>query len=80
MWSSEPREGLAVRRAKEVPSFLIYFKPLSTAWPRNRTQGPSALSHWHQTFRLVMLLIQVFHYSPKSLLDKRLQSSPIIEL
>ena len=28
-WSSEPREGLAVCRAKEVPSFLSYFKTLS---------------------------------------------------
>ena len=77
MWSSQPREGLAVRRAKEaeeVPSFLIYFKTLSTAWPRNRTHEPSARSRRHQPFRLVMLLIQV------SLLDRMLQSSPIIEL
>ena len=29
MWSSEPREGLAAYRAKEVPSFLSYFKTLS---------------------------------------------------
>ena len=29
MWSSEPREGLPVCRAKEVPSFLSYFKTLS---------------------------------------------------
>ena len=29
-WSSEPREGLPVCRAKEVPSFLSYFKTLST--------------------------------------------------
>ena len=29
MWSSEPREGPAARRAKEVPSFLSYFKTLS---------------------------------------------------
>ena len=28
-WSSEPREGPAARRAKEVPSFLSYFKTLS---------------------------------------------------
>ena len=28
-WSSEPREGLAVRRTKEIPSFLSYFKTLS---------------------------------------------------
>ena len=28
-WSSEPREGLAARWAKEVPSFLSYFKTLS---------------------------------------------------
>ena len=28
-WSSEPREGLAVWRTKEVPSFLSYFKTLS---------------------------------------------------
>ena len=28
MWSSEPREGLAVW-TKEVPSFLSYFKTLS---------------------------------------------------
>ena len=27
-WSSEPREGLAACRAKEVPSFLNYFKTL----------------------------------------------------
>ena len=25
-WSSEPREGLAIRRAKAVPSFLSHFK------------------------------------------------------
>ena len=29
MGSSEPREGLAICRAKEVPSFLSYFKTLS---------------------------------------------------
>ena len=29
MWSSEPHEGLAVCRAKAVPSFLSYFKTLS---------------------------------------------------
>ena len=29
-WSSEPHEGLPVCRAKEVPSFLSYFKTLST--------------------------------------------------
>ena len=29
MWLSEPREGLAICRAKEVPSFLSYFKTLS---------------------------------------------------
>jgi len=28
-WSSEPREGLAICRAKAVPSFLSYFKTLS---------------------------------------------------
>ena len=28
-WSSEPREGQAVWMAKEVPSFLSYFKTLS---------------------------------------------------
>ena len=28
-WSSEPREGLAVWRTKEVPSFLSYLKTLS---------------------------------------------------
>ena len=28
-WSSEPCEGLAACRAKEVPSFLSYFKTLS---------------------------------------------------
>ena len=28
-WSSEPREGLAICKAKEVPSFLSYFKTLS---------------------------------------------------
>ena len=28
-WSSEPREGLAICRAKNVPSFLCYFKTLS---------------------------------------------------
>ena len=28
-WSSEPREGLAICRAKAVPSFLRYFKTLS---------------------------------------------------
>ena len=28
-WSSEPREGLAACSAKEVPSFLSYFKALS---------------------------------------------------
>ena len=28
-WSSEPREGLAICRAKGVPSFLSYFKTLS---------------------------------------------------
>ena len=28
-WSSEPREGLAACTAKEVPSFLSYFKTLS---------------------------------------------------
>ena len=27
-WSSEPREGLPVCRAKGVPSFLSYFKTL----------------------------------------------------
>ena len=29
MWSSEPRKGPAACRAKEVPSFLSYFKTLS---------------------------------------------------
>ena len=29
MWSSEPGEGLAVCRAKTIPSFLRYFKTLS---------------------------------------------------
>ena len=29
MWSSEPCEGLAVCRAKTIPSFLRYFKTLS---------------------------------------------------
>ena len=28
-WSSEPREGLAICRAKGVPSFLSHFKILS---------------------------------------------------
>ena len=28
-WSSEPREGPAAYRAKELPSFLSYFKTLS---------------------------------------------------
>ena len=28
-WSSQPREGLAACSAKEVPSFLSYFKTLS---------------------------------------------------
>ena len=28
-WSSEPREGLLVCRARNVPSFLSYFKALS---------------------------------------------------
>ena len=28
-WSSEPREGLAIRRVKTVPLFLSYFKTLS---------------------------------------------------
>ena len=28
-WSSEPREGLAICRAKVVPSFLSHFKTLS---------------------------------------------------
>ena len=29
MWSSEPREGLAICRAKGVSSFLSHFKILS---------------------------------------------------
>ena len=29
MWSSESREGLAICRARAVPSFLCYFKTLS---------------------------------------------------
>ena len=29
MWSSEPRKGLAICRAKGVPSFLSHFKTLS---------------------------------------------------
>ena len=29
MWSSEPRKVLAACSAKEVPSFLSYFKTLS---------------------------------------------------
>ena len=29
MWSSESGEGLAICRAKVVPSFLSYFKTLS---------------------------------------------------
>ena len=28
-WSSEPREGLAIFRAKQVPSFFSYFEILS---------------------------------------------------
>ena len=32
-WSSEPREGLAACSAKGVPSFLSYFKTLSTGSP-----------------------------------------------
>ena len=33
-WSSEPREGPAVFRAKAVLSFLSYFKTLSIGPPR----------------------------------------------
>ena len=29
MWSSEPREDLAICSAEELPSFLSYFKTLS---------------------------------------------------
>ena len=32
-WPSEPREGPAACRAKEVPSFLSYFKTLSIGPP-----------------------------------------------
>ena len=34
-WSSEPREGLAAGKAKEVPSFLSYFKTLSNGPAHN---------------------------------------------
>ena len=46
MWSSEPREGLAACSAKEVPSFLSYFKTLSNGpgWESN-PQPPARQSN-----------------------------------
>ena len=42
-WSSEPREGPAACRAKEVPSFLSYFKTLSIGRARESNPRPPAL-------------------------------------
>ena len=43
MWSSEPHEGLAVCRAKAVPSFLSYFKTLSVG-PAPGIEPPTSRS------------------------------------
>ena len=42
-WPSEPREGLAVGRAKAVPSFLSYSKTLSIGLARKLNLRPLAL-------------------------------------
>ena len=45
-WSSEPREGLPVCRAKEVPSFLSCFETLCTwSGARNRIRDLPLCSH-----------------------------------
>ena len=41
--SFEPREGLAICRAKAVPSFLSYFKTLSIGPARESNPRPPAL-------------------------------------
>ena len=43
VWSSEPHEGLAVCRAKAVPSFLSYFKTLSVG-PASGIEPPTSRS------------------------------------
>ena len=43
MWSSEPHEGLATCRAKEVPSFLSYFKTWVLVQPWESNLCPPAL-------------------------------------
>ena len=47
-WSSKPREGLAICSEKGVPSFLSYFKTLSTgpALGIEPTTSRSAVSHF----------------------------------
>ena len=42
-WSSETREGLAICKIKEVPSFLSYFKTLVLVWSRELNPLPPAL-------------------------------------
>ena len=42
-WSSEPREGPAVFRAKAAPSFLSYFKTLSIGPAPGIELRPAAL-------------------------------------
>ena len=42
-WSSESREGLAICRAKAVPSFLSYFKTLSIVPTQESNPRPPAL-------------------------------------
>ena len=45
MWSSEPCKDLAICRAKEVPSFLSYFKTLSIG-PLLEIKPTTSHSHW----------------------------------
>ena len=49
MWLSEPREGLAICRAKVVPSFLSYFKTLGTGLTPGIETASSCSSVKHST-------------------------------
>ena len=46
-WSSEPREGLAICRAKALPSFLSYFHP-----PRPRGSQSGREKGWDESFQV----------------------------
>ena len=58
-WSSEPREGPAVFRAKAAPSFLSYFKTLSIGPAPGIELRPAALqSSAGVTTELILIYYQ----------------------